>query len=215
MSANIWIDTHHNNLHASNKLLSEVLEERREDAQKSVLAIPEKDFLKQNNSEIEKPLTCQFTIGLVTFEDPKIKRPEPEGGNYVIHQTIPFKGDPVLLEYSPFATGPIPPIASTKKQTPARGPIGKIIKLKNSSNCREIEVKLVFKGDIMNEENTPQNIKKILKNNYIEIMEWTDSANQDAAQFNKHLPYYISVSIQDRRNSLQMIENVCKQIQDK
>lgn len=214
MSANIWIDKSHNNLHASSELLSKFLDERTKDAQKSVLEIPEKDFLKQKNSQIEKPLTAQFTIDLITLEKPAPTKPELAGKNYVICQTILFKGDPVLLEYSPVAAGPTPPIDSTKKQTPARGPIGKIIKSKNSSNCGEIEVKLVIKGDIMNQKNTALNIKKILKKNYIEIMEWTDFANQDATQFNKHLPYYISVSIQDRRNSLEMIENVYKQIQD-
>ena len=90
MSANIWIDTRHNNLHASDKLLLEVLEERREHAQKSVLEIPEKDVQKQKLREIEKLLTSQFTIGRVTFGNPKITRPEPEGGNYLICQTIPF-----------------------------------------------------------------------------------------------------------------------------
>ena len=215
MSANIWIDTDHNNLYASDKLLCEVLKERREHDQKSILEIPEKDFQKQIHSaqkqphgEIEKLITSEFTIDLITLGKPVLTELEHDGENSVIYQKIPFECDPVLLEYSPVAAGPIPPIASTKKQTPARGPIGKIIKSKNSSNCGEIEVKLIIKGDVIYDDNIMQKIEAKFKNNLDRIKKWAGYANEEIADSNRLLSYNVDQPIRARMRRLKRIEEI-------
>lgn len=219
MSANIWIDKDNNCLYASGKSLFEFIEEIRERAKNRVWEIPKEDFQKQTHSEIEKLITSEFTIGRVTFGKPVITKLEPEGKNYVTYQKIPFEGDPGLLRHSPTDANFRQPIFPAKRPTPtkkptlARSPIGKIIESKDSRNGREIEVKLIIKGDVINDMNTSQRIEAEFKNNLDLIKKYTDTANWNVAHFNKYFYYDVGQSIKDRKDRLKGINEINKDLQ--
>ena len=213
MSNNICIDKSHNNLHADGKLLFEVIEERRQRAKKKVKEIADGDLLKQPANAIAAHIASEFTIDGLDFGKPAITGLKPEGKNYVIYQKIPFEGNPILFEYSPVAAGHRPPIGSTEKQTPARGPIGKIIKSSNSSGGGEIEIKLIIKDDVINDDDIHQKIKAKFKDNLDQIKKWAGYANEKAADFNKCLLSDVDPLIRTRKSNLKRIEEINKQLQ--